>query len=153
MPLVNFGSILSFAEEIEIQHYDFLTAVIKSDVAKVHSKDLDSAAKNAWKRIKEVQRVRRENVTEMILETIEGFVRTPFIIEVGDAHDLVQEAEGGKGFNALMQKSIDLEERAITFYDQAAEKLKGQAEVARALKNLKKKHTKEKDNLSKLVKA
>lgn len=45
---------------------------------------LQALAKSAQKRVAEVRRVRRKNVTEMILETIQGFSRDPFLLALPD---------------------------------------------------------------------
>ena len=78
MPLTNFGSILNFAEELEIQDQEFYQLVAQSpacsDLKDVFSQFAADAAKNK----KTVQRIRRENVTEMILESVSDFTRAPF---------------------------------------------------------------------------
>nr|WP_321398677.1 hypothetical protein [uncultured Desulfobacter sp.] len=135
MPLVNFGSILTFAEEIESRQLDFYNTTM----ALPHCEDLkpwlQGLCKSAQKRLAEVRRVRRENVTEMILETIQGFSRDPFALDVPDTSTLpVQD---------IAPLVIQMGSRAAAFYEAAAEKLRGQAEVSRALKGLKKKHLKE----------
>ncbi|MGD9176488.1 MAG: hypothetical protein PVJ35_00975, partial [Desulfobacterales bacterium] len=79
-----------------------------------------------------VQRTRRENVTEMILEPIKDFIRAPFCEEcVGvDKMDAVEALDAARR----------LEDRAVRYYTEAATKIKAQPEVARALKLLGKKH-------------
>ena len=85
------------------------------------------------KNIALVQRTRRENVTEMILEPIKDFIRAPFC----------EECEGADSMSAA--EAVDtarrLEDRAIRYYTEAAAKIKAQPEVARALKLVGKKHT------------
>jgi ribosomal protein L34E len=141
MPLINFGSILTFAEEIECQQLEFCNkAMNRPQCADIESA-LKAIAKSAQKRISEVRRVRRENVTEMILETIQGFHRKPFLLDLPDPSALPQ-AE-------INNWILKLGDNAGVFYEKAAEKLKGQAEVARALKGLKKKHAKDLKSFSK----
>lgn len=132
MPLINFGSILGFAEEIENQHLAFYTAAAQNPDCEVCRELFDSLKTASKKRIKEVLRVRRENVTEMILETIEGFHRGPFSVESPDVSGMTCEE--------LIQRARGLVDRSMDYYGQAAQKLRGQAEVAGALKNLAKKH-------------
>jgi hypothetical protein len=85
------------------------------------------------KNVKSVQRTRRENVTEMILEPIKDFIRAPFC----------EECQGAESMNA--SEAVDaarrLEERAVRYYTEAAVKIKAQPEVARALKTIGKKHS------------
>ncbi len=140
MPLVNFGSILSFAEEIETQQLEIYNQVLALPHCAEMKKDIQALAKAAQKRISEVRRVRRENVTEMILETIEGFSREPFLMKTPDAAAMTTEE--------ITPLILHMGDRAMDFYDKAALKLKGQAEVARALKGLKKKHAKDKGIIS-----
>ncbi len=135
MPLINFGSILGFAEEIENQHLEFYTMAAKNPGCDPCHALFEALAKASKKRLKEVLRVRRENVTEMILETIEGFERKGFVIPMEDL--------SGMTCQVLADKALELVERSMNFYKEAAQRLKGQAEVALALKNLGKKHGKE----------
>ena len=135
MPLVNFGSILTFAEEIESMQIDFCNTVMALPQFADLKPWLQVLGKSAQKRLAEIRRVRREHVTEMILETIQGFSRDPFTLDVPDPSTLpVQD---------IAPLVIQLGNRAAAFYEAAADKLKGQAEVSRALKGLKKKHLKE----------
>jgi len=133
MPLINFGSILTFAEEIETQNRDFYTTVVQnSECAECH--DLfGQFVRDAKKAIQNVQRTRRENVTEMILEQIQDFTRAPFC----------ESYEGADAMNAqqAIATALQLEDRAVRYYGQAAKKLKAMSEVSRALKTLAKKHT------------
>lgn len=138
MPLINFGSILTFAEEVESQQLEFFNkALIMPQCSDIESQ-LQTLGKSVRKRLAEVRRVRRENVTEMILETIQGFSRDPFVLQFPDPSALPQEE--------IKAAIIRMENRAVAYYEKAAEKLKGQAEVARSLKNLKKKHLKDLKN-------
>ena len=73
MPLINFGSIMSFAEELEKQDEAFYTAAAANPAFAEHKDLFEQFLKDARKNIKNVQRVRRENVTEMILEKINDF--------------------------------------------------------------------------------
>jgi hypothetical protein len=131
MPLTNFGSVLGFALEIEKQN-----AVFFSDAAGAAGGESDNAVfetlvKNSQKRIKEIERTRRENVTEMILENIEGFTKAPFVLDPGEARTLSRDE--------IITTAQDLLNRSIRYYEEAGLKLKRLTEVARALKGLVKK--------------
>ncbi|WP_319548272.1 hypothetical protein [Desulfogranum marinum] len=143
MPLVNFGSILGFAEEIEKQHLKFLSQASGNPDCDQHRALFEALAKSAKKRVAEVQRVRRENVSEMVLAAIEGFERDAYQVKVedGSAPALAQ----------LAAKAEALAERSVCYYQKAAERLQGQADVARAMKGLAKKHAKEKKKLAALL--
>ncbi len=127
MPLENFGAILTFAESLETQDAEFYKAVADRDTLWA---DLGAeAAKNC----KQVQRIRREFVSEMILEQIRDFTRAPYEIEVP--------APAGLDDAGLKEAARKLETRAQDFYETAADKLQVLPEVARALKRLAKKRS------------
>ena len=131
MPLENFGSILNFAEELESQDQTFYATVAANPACSEYKEMFDQFAADAKKNITHVQRTRRENVTEMILEPIRDFSRAPFC----------QACEGADTMAAadVLETARRLEERAERYYLQAAEKIKALPEVGRALKTLAKK--------------
>jgi rubrerythrin len=132
MPLENFGSILNFAEELESQDQEFYEAVAGNPACGEHKQMFELFAANAKKNVKTVQRTRRENVTEMILEPIRGFVRAPFCEVCQAAPDMTVED--------ALTTARRLEDRAVRYYTEAAARIKALPEVARALKLLGKKH-------------
>lgn len=138
MSLINFGSILGFAEEIETQHQEFYTRAAAS--GNVDPDALAPLLKTTKKRISEVQRIRRENVTEMILETISGFSREPYLMEEADP--------SGMDAAQAIAHALAMTDRSIAYYQAAAKKLSGQADTARGLKMLGKKHDKDRKVLA-----
>jgi hypothetical protein len=86
----------------------------------------------ADKNMKTVQRARRENVTEMILEPIKGFTRAPYCEECASADTMSAED--------ALATARRLKDRAVRYYSEAAEKIKALPEVARGLKTIAKKH-------------
>ena len=132
MPLINFGSILSFAEELEKQDLSFYSDAGLNEKCSAYSELFSQFAKQAQANVKNIQRLRRENVTEMILENIEGFTRAPYCEECGQAAEM----DAGE----VLATARRLEDRSIRYYTAAAEKLKALSEVARALKLFGKKH-------------
>lgn len=139
MNLFNFGSILGFAEEIEKEHLSFLDDAVKKCSSVETAEPFEMALKECKKRIRDIQRIRRENVTEMILENIEGFSKEPFFMETPAPETGDQKA--------LIDAALMFSDRAMDYYTKAAEKLKGQSEVSRALKGICKKHLKEKKKM------
>jgi len=133
MPLENFGSILNFAEELELQDLGFYKTVAQNAACAEHKQRFEEFAAAIDKNIKSVQRTRRENVTEMILEPIKDFIRAPFCEECG--------AAGLMTADEALKTARRLEDRAVRYYTEAAAKIQAQPEVARALKTLGKKHT------------
>jgi len=140
MPLENFGSILNFAEELESQDQEFYEAVAGNPACSDHKQMFEQFAADAKKNLKTVQRTRRENVTEMILEPIKDFVRAPYCEVCQAAPDMTAE-------DALATANR-LEDRAVRYYTEASVKINAQPEVARALKLLGKKHNAHRDSLA-----
>ena len=133
MPLENFGSILNFAEELEVQNRDFFSAAAANPACSDMKALFEKLTADGQKNITAVQRTRRENVTEMILEPIQGFTRAPFCEECAGAGSMAK-AEA-------LATARRLEERAQRYYAEAADKIKALPEVSRSLKTLAKNHT------------
>jgi rubrerythrin len=131
MPLINFGSILNFAEELESQDQAFYEALIGNPAFAVHKELFAAFAGDARKNVKTVQRIRRENVTEMILEPIKDFTRAPFCEACDGAADM--------NLAEAIATASRLEQRAERYYMEAAEKIKALSEVSRGLKQIGKK--------------
>lgn len=142
MPLENFGSILNFAEELERQDQTFFATIAGNPACAEYTEMFEQFASDAGKNIKDVQRTRRENVTEMILEPIRGLTRAPFCEECADA--------GSMDVEAALATAKRLVARAERYYSEAAEKIKAQPEVSRALKTIGKKHKAHREKLAAL---
>jgi rubrerythrin len=133
MPLNNFGSICNFAEAMENLIMTFYEgAAANPDCAGV-ADHYRQYAKDSRKHIQTLQRTRRENVTEMILEPIQDFYRAPYTLEYADPADRTPEE--------ILADARRIEETAVTFYETARQKIRALPEVARALKTIGKKHT------------
>lgn len=128
MPLTSFGAVLTFAESLEKDDAAFYTALagcqgLPAADAALYQKLAAECVKNA----KMLARTKRENVTEMILEPIQGLTRDAF------AAPACPPAQADK------KTAAALETRAQGFYTTAAERLPGLPEVARVLKRMAKK--------------
>ena len=121
MPLENFGSILNFAEELESQDEAFYSAAANNPACTEYRTLFEQFAADAGKNIKTIQRTRRENVTEMILEPIKDFIRAPFC----------EECEGAATMDAVevLSSAKTLETRAERYYTEASVKIKALPEV------------------------
>jgi rubrerythrin len=128
MPLQNFGSILNFAEELESQDQQFYAAAAANPQCAPYRELFAELEAEAARNVTTVQRIRRENVTEMILEPIKDFTRAPFC----------EACEGAAAKNAaeVLATAGRLEDRAGRYYAEAAEKIRALTEVSRALKTL-----------------
>ncbi len=131
MPLENFGSILNFAENLECQDQEFYEKVAVNPACADYKSAFEELAADVRKNIKTVQRARRENVTEMILEPIKDFMRARFC----------EACQGAESMSAteVLETAHRLETRAENYYNEASEKIKALPEVARTLKRLGKK--------------
>ena len=140
MELQNFGSILSFAVELEAEDFAFYQASAANPACAQHEPMLSEFAADEKKNEKTMLRVRRENVTEMILEPITDFSSEPFLTT----------REGVEGMNAdqVLAKALDLEEKAERFYRQAAEKMKALPEVSRALERIARRRSAHRERLA-----
>ena len=142
MPLENFGSILNFAEALEKQDQTFFATIAANPACAEHKEMFAQFASDAGKNIKAVERTRRENVTEMILEPIKNFTRAPYCEECAEA--------GSMGVKDALATAKRLADRAERYYTEAAEKIKAQPEVSRALKTIGKKHKAHREKLAAL---
>ena len=122
MDLGTFGAIMKFALEVETEvsrFYQSAQGLAKDkDLARVFG----SLASRGEKRIKTIERIRRENVTEMILEPIVGLdsdAYQPTISIPEDADDSI-----------LTNIAREVEKKLNSFYNDAAAKLEFLSEVA-----------------------
>ena len=133
MELSNFGCIMDFAEKIETETKLSTTRRWPIRLVQIRPTCLP-IGKIAGKNIKEAQRTRRENVMEMVLEGVSDFTSYSYEIEAAVNSD--------DSLEAVLVKAKEVEVRAQTYYQDAADKLTALPEVARNLKQLYKKHTK-----------
>jgi rubrerythrin len=122
MPLNSFSSILEFAEIIEIQNRTIFKAAGAAFSFTEFREFFDMLAATAGKRLKQVQRMRRENISEMVLETITGLEREQFVIndDASESLSIIQ----------AFTISKDAIKRTIRYYSAAADKLSRHPEVS-----------------------
>ncbi len=140
MPLENFGSILTFAAELESLDRAYYRAAAQNPACGGYRELFERFAEDGKKNEQTVLRTRRENVTEMILEPIRDFTRDPFVTDR-------EGAETMSLANVLDTVRL-LEERGEQFYTRAADKVKALPEVSRALKLLARKRAAHGEQLS-----
>ncbi|MBT4482742.1 MAG: hypothetical protein HOC71_03585 [Candidatus Latescibacteria bacterium] len=142
MPLLNFGTILGFAAELEAADQEFYRNAAKNPACAQHQELFETFARDEKKNEQTLLRSRREHVTEMILEQIPDFTRAPFLSDRTDALTMNMEE--------TLAKSIDIEEKAESFYLQAAEKITALREVSLLFERLAKRRTAHKEQLASL---
>jgi hypothetical protein len=111
--LNSFGSILSYAIELETRLRDFYQSAGDT-----------SRADDCDKRRSNLERVRRENVTEIKLEPIEGLVESDYAFDAADTSP---------------QGILDAEAAAAQFYEDVAPKINVR-EAQRALERAARQH-------------
>jgi rubrerythrin len=125
MDLCTFGAVLTFAAELEAGDSRFYMSAIKNPVMEKYRSIFEKLAAVLTKNEKDLLRARRENVTEMILEPIHDFRAEVFSSDCSGATEDVAEA--------VLEKAVAIEAKAIAFYLLAAEKMRALPEVSRLL--------------------
>jgi hypothetical protein len=122
MDLGTFGAIMKFALDVEnevAKFYEIAKGIIKDqEIAGLFEK----LAIRGQKRVKTVERIRRENVTEMILEPITGLD--------SDTYKPMTAIPENPDDESLKTIARDIEKNLHAFYDQASGKLDFLSEVA-----------------------
>jgi rubrerythrin len=109
MELGTFGAILRFAMDLEEQAVGFYEGAARGGLEETFGE----LARGSGKRLRRLERARREMVAEMILESITGLD--------GDAYQV--DLDPGTDEAGLVQQAQALEETAARFYRDAAEKM------------------------------
>jgi len=125
LQLGTFGAILKYAIEIEgkaAEFYAKLSSKASGDAKAVFS-DLSNASS---KNVQALERTRRMEMQEMILEAISGIDTENYEVPCGEAEDV-------KGAIAC---AIEMETKAAKFYSDSASKLSFLANVKRSLEKV-----------------
>ena len=126
LELGTFGAIMKFALEIENNVTDFYGKASEQVADQTLKEFLANLVSRGKKRVQTLERVRRENVTEMILEPIEGLDSDSFEIKT----DLSQDSDSVK------KTAIEIEKTLLEFYNAAAAKIDFLPEAAYAFELL-----------------
>lgn len=113
MELGTAGSILSFAIELEEKALEFYQKSLDKEITPDAKEVLETIHRQHRKTNKTLNRMRKENVTEMILEPIHGFQSDDYILDISDPIDI-------EGILAAAEK---LEEMLHEFLNSAAMKV------------------------------
>ena len=109
MELGTFGAILRFAMDLEQQAADFYEGAAGGELEEVFGE----LARGSRKRLKRLERARREMVVEMVLESITGLD--------GDVYGVDLDSEVDEA--GLLRQARRLEETSTRFYKDAADKM------------------------------
>ncbi len=139
MELKNFGSILNFAAELEAGDEAFYRRAAENPSCSSYKEIFQDLMKEHKQNEQKILRVRRENVTEMILEPIKDFTRVPFLLEYPGAERLDK--------NTVLETARKLEVRSENYYREAAEKIKALPEVTGELRRIGKRHALHREKL------
>jgi len=125
MELGTFGAVLKFAMDLEEQAVSFYEAAQASLVNSKTREQFTSLMERSQKRLKTLERVRRENTTEMILEPIGGLDQETYTPDT--------DTSSGLDEKALLSMAISLEKKLQNFYTDASVKVEFLIEAAYAL--------------------
>jgi rubrerythrin len=128
MDLGTFGAILKFAIDTESKAGEFYTSLGSMEIGQNLARLSEDFAHRSQIRIKTLERIRRENTTEMILEPIVGLDSekyTPITLVPEGATEAI-----------IKEIAQDIERALYNFYKTAAEKVEFLSEVAYAFELL-----------------
>ena len=126
--LNTFGSVLTFAIYLEDAARTFYEGLSKNDQLLFSQEFLKELIEGNRKRKELLERTRRENVVEMILERISGLDQKEYVVDLSHASDKV---------DAYAAKfAAELEELMRRFYADSANKTRFLPEVSRTLEKL-----------------
>lgn len=139
MELTTFGALLKFALELEGK-----AAALYEEAAQIAREAETREGFEAWavagkKNRKKLERIRRENINEMLLESIEG-------LQADDYGVKEQPSQEGMGDDELLALALQLEGALERFYREAAERL-SLPEVERGFAGLAEAHAQRKAEL------
>jgi rubrerythrin len=138
MALTTFGAIMGFAAEITGQAADTYKILAQKAKDLGLKEMLQALSIEGWKSQSLMEKTRRENVTEMILEPISGLHQEDYEIDLRVA-DSMEDAD-------LLKAALDFEEREKKFFSDVSSKIP-LPEVARIFRKL---AQKKQENLEKL---
>ena len=128
MELTTFGAVVKFALDIEAEVSSFYESASGVATDPDFGKLLESLFHRGQKRIKTLLRIRRENVTEMILEPIAGLD--------SEAHKPAIAIPDGADDGIVRETAAALETKIHEFYMHAAAKIDFLSEAAYAFELL-----------------
>jgi rubrerythrin len=141
MELGTFGAIFGFAIELEDHACQFYQTAAERSTSDEVVGLFAGYAKAAAKRSKRLARMRRESVTEMILEPISGLHSQDYLVSASVA--------AGTTPADLAQAAQELELSAARFYKAATDKI-GQPEAQRLFQKMERENVRRQNELAAL---
>lgn len=126
--LGTFGAVLKFAMELEDLAISFYETACEMVANSSVVSQFESLAQRGAQRLKILERVRRENTTEMILEPIVGLSTDSYLLDISIPSD--------SDDSGVLTMAIDLERKMYRFYSDAAIKVEFLIEAAYSLEGL-----------------
>ncbi len=139
MSLGTFGSVIKFAIRLEKEAMNYYEKIVDNIMKNDKKLAFEAIIKQSKKNIKRLQRVQRENTTEMILEPIKDFVSDQY----EQAGSLVEDWNEDE----VIEQSKRIEGNINNFFKDASVKVNFLGEVAYIFEQLAVKH---KDNVNNL---
>ena len=128
LDLGTFGAVMKFAMELESKSLSFYEGAVEKAAGDELRSLLSLIKEKCDKRIATLERVRRENVTEMILEPIKGLESESYELDL----DVPAEQDDG----LLGEVAIASEETKYRFYEKAAIKIEFLIEASTTFERL-----------------
>ena len=127
--IVTFGAMIKFALELERVAGQFYQQAAEQKPWQRHALTFSSFASESAKREARLERLRRENINEILLEPILGLEEANYRISA--------DAARVTSFSQLIGRALDMEEKVGRFYSDSASKAKSiLAEASRILEKL-----------------
>ena len=128
MELSTFGAIMKFAMDLETSAQHFYENALAFNLESNIQSLVEKFHKRCSTRVKLLERVRRENITEMILEPIEDFESDSYVIVT-----LIPE---GIDSAKISEMASVVEEKRQGFFEKASVKIEFLIEAAEAFERL-----------------
>ncbi|MFW9955429.1 MAG: hypothetical protein ACFFD3_12820 [Candidatus Thorarchaeota archaeon] len=124
LELGTFGAVMKFALELEAASLEFYEKMLASTIDAAFKELLERQIIRMKNRIRSLERVRRENITEMILEPIRDLN--------GDNYSISTFLSDIKSGNAAYETLFQIEQQKRRFYSDSAMKIEFLIEAANA---------------------
>ncbi|MHA1930735.1 MAG: hypothetical protein ACTSV2_19360 [Candidatus Thorarchaeota archaeon] len=128
MQLGTFGAIMKFAMDLEISVQTFYENALASNLDSTIQSLVEIFHKRCSTRLKLLERVRRENVTEMILEPIDDFESDLYVIE--------SSIPNGADPQKISEMISGVENKRKGFFEKASIKIEFLIEAAESFERL-----------------